>query len=65
MVNMYLRLLVRLEEMRQSLRIIEQCINKMPAGEIAVDDMKISPPRRKTMIVSTIFYLLTIFLYLF
>lgn len=26
----------RMEEMRQSLRIIEQCINKMPAGEYKV-----------------------------
>lgn len=42
---------MRLAEMRQSLRIIEQCINRMPAGEVAIDDMKISPPRRKTMIV--------------
>ncbi len=25
-----------MEEMRQSLRIIEQCINKMPAGEYKV-----------------------------
>ena len=30
------RYLCRMEEMRQSLRIMEQCINKMPAGEYKV-----------------------------
>ena len=38
-----------MEEMRQSLRIIEQCLNKMPAGEIKIDDAKISPPKRLEM----------------
>lgn len=45
----YDRYLVRMEEMRQSLRIIEQCLNKMPAGEIKVDDHKIVPPKRGEM----------------
>jgi NADH dehydrogenase (ubiquinone) Fe-S protein 2 len=35
--------------MRQSLRIIEQCVNKMPSGPIKVDDHKISPPPRSEM----------------
>lgn len=35
--------------MRQSLRIILQCLNKMPEGEIKVDDAKISPPKRAEM----------------
>lgn len=35
--------------MRQSLRIIEQCLNQMPAGEIKTDDMKISTPSRSEM----------------
>jgi hypothetical protein len=35
--------------MRQSLRIIEQCLNKMPPGEIKTDDMKITPPSRSEM----------------
>ncbi len=30
------RYLCRMEEMRQSLRIMDQCINKMPAGEYKV-----------------------------
>ena len=38
-----------MEEMRQSLHIIEQCLNKMPAGEIKIDDAKISPPKRSEM----------------
>merc|ERR1712142_398553 len=45
----YDRYLCRMEEMRQSVRIIEQCLNKMPPGEIKVDDAKISPPRRGEM----------------
>ena len=35
--------------MRQSLRIIEQCLNQMPAGEVRVDDAKVVPPRRAEM----------------
>ena len=43
------RYLCRVEEMRQSLRIIHQCLNKMPEGEIKTDDTKVSPPSRKEM----------------
>lgn len=50
----YDRYLVRMEEMRQSLRIIEQCLNKMPAGEVRTDDYKVVPPRRAEMKVNTI-----------
>lgn len=46
------RYLCRVEEMRQSLRIIEQCLNKMPPGEIKVDDAKVSPPKRAEMKVA-------------
>ena len=45
----YDRYLCRMEEMRQSLRIIEQCLNKMPAGEVRTDDNKVIPPRRAEM----------------
>ncbi|XP_067000822.1 NADH dehydrogenase [ubiquinone] iron-sulfur protein 2, mitochondrial isoform X2 [Anabrus simplex] len=45
----YDRYLCRVEEMRQSLRIIDQCLNKMPPGEIKTDDMKITPPSRAEM----------------
>lgn len=45
----YDRYLIRMEEMRQSLDIIIQCLNQMPEGEIKVDDRKISPPSRENM----------------
>jgi NADH-quinone oxidoreductase subunit D len=43
------RYLVRLEEIRQSLRIINQCIEKMPKGAVVTDDPKIAPPKRAVM----------------
>ena len=36
---------MRMAEMRQSLRIIEQCLNQMPAGDVRTDDAKCVPPR--------------------
>ena len=45
----YDRYLIRVEEMRQSLRIIMQCINELPEGMIKVDDRKITPPSRSQM----------------
>jgi NADH dehydrogenase (ubiquinone) Fe-S protein 2 len=45
----YDRYLCRVEEMRQSLRIMLQCMNNMPAGEIKVDDKKVTPPSRAEM----------------
>lgn len=45
----YDRYLCRLEEMRQSLKIILHCLNNMPPGEIKVDDNKVVPPKRAEM----------------
>src|SRR3989338_3433481 len=45
----YDRYLIRIEEMRQSVKLIEQCIEKMPAGAITCDDPKIAPPKRDEM----------------
>jgi len=45
----YDRYLVRMEEMRQSLRIIKQCIEKMPTGPVVTDDPRIAPPKRALM----------------
>ncbi|MBN8531630.1 MAG: NADH-quinone oxidoreductase subunit D [Alphaproteobacteria bacterium] len=43
------RYLVRMEEMRQSLKIIKQCIEKMPEGPVVTSDRKIAPPKRSEM----------------
>ena len=43
------RYLVRVEEMRQSLRIIMQCVEEMPAGPVRTQDNKIAPPLRGEM----------------
>ncbi|THA28149.1 NADH-quinone oxidoreductase subunit D [Streptomyces sp. A1277] len=40
----YGRFLIRLEEMRQSLRIIEQCIDRLEPGPVMVGDKKIAWP---------------------
>jgi NADH-quinone oxidoreductase subunit C/D len=46
----YDRALIRVEEMRQSLRIIEQCMNNMPEGDYKSDSPFTTPPRKeKTM----------------
>lgn len=45
----YDRYLIRIEEMRQSIRIISQVINKIPNGPIKLDDKKITNPDRTQM----------------
>ena len=45
----YDRYLVRVEEMRQSLSIMKQCIEMMPDGPVLSEDGKVSPPRRGDM----------------
>jgi NADH-quinone oxidoreductase subunit D len=47
----YDRYLVRVEEMRQSNRIIKQCIDWLRAnpGPVIIEDHKFAPPRRETM----------------
>ncbi len=45
----YSRYLVRIEEMRESLKIIKQCIENMPSGPVAVQNHKITPPKRAEM----------------
>ena len=42
----YARYLVRVEEMRQSLRIIKQCLDNIPDGPVKSTDNKIAPPKR-------------------
>ena len=43
----YDRYLIRVFEMKQSLKIIEHCLNNMPVGLIKSSDTKLSPPSRK------------------
>lgn len=43
------RYLVRMEEMRQSVRIMKQALEKMQPGPIATTDRKVAPPPRAEM----------------
>ena len=42
----YDRYLVRIFEMKESLKIIKQCLNEIPTGLVKTDDNKITPPAR-------------------
>jgi NADH-quinone oxidoreductase subunit D len=46
----YDRYLIRIEEMRQSVKIVRQCLDKLPGGPINVPDMKITmPPKERVL----------------
>ncbi|WP_395463491.1 NADH-quinone oxidoreductase subunit D [Wolbachia endosymbiont of Cantharis cryptica] len=45
----YDRYLVRMAEIRQSISLVKQCIEKMPEGPVKTEDRKISPPPRGEM----------------
>ena len=45
----YDRFMVRMEEMRQSVRIIRQCLAELPEGRVASIDRKFVPPSRGEM----------------
>ncbi len=45
----YDRYLCRMEEMRQSVRIMKQAIAKMPEGPVMAEDGKLAPPKRGEM----------------
>jgi len=44
--DVYDRYLVRMAEMRQSLEIVRQAAERMPAGDYRTDDRKVTPPPR-------------------
>ena len=50
--DVYDRYLVRLEEMRQSTRILDQALRRLPEGAIAVDDPKITLPKKERVLTS-------------
>lgn len=43
----YDRYLIRIFEMKESLKIIEQCLNQIPVGTVKTSDNKLTPPSRK------------------
>jgi len=45
----YDRYLIRVQEMFESIKIIEQCIAKIPSGEVITDDKRVAPPKRADM----------------
>ena len=45
----YDRYLVRMQEMRQSASIIKQCLARLPAGPVRIQDNKFTPPKRQEM----------------
>ena len=45
----YDRYLIRIFEMRESLKIIEQCLENIPVGIIKTNNNKITPPSRKDL----------------
>ncbi|MBE0680602.1 MAG: NADH-quinone oxidoreductase subunit D [Anaerolineales bacterium] len=48
----YARYLVRIQEMRESLKIVEQAMNKLPMGPVRSDNRKFVPPPRSEIGVS-------------
>ena len=45
----YDRYLCRIEEMRESVKIIKQCLSSMPKGPVKTIDAKITPPSKKVI----------------
>lgn len=50
--DVYARYLVRIEELRQSLKIVEQALNQMPFGPVRSNNHKVVPPPRSDIGIS-------------
>ena len=48
----YDRYLIRMEEIRQSVRILDQCLAKLPKGPVNIDDGKILLPEKQKVLSS-------------
>jgi NADH-quinone oxidoreductase subunit D len=48
----YARYIIRVDEMRESLKIVEQALNKLPLGPVHSDNRKFVPPPRSELGVS-------------
>ena len=49
--DVYDRYLVRMEEMRQSIRILDQALRRLPEGPISIDDPKIVLPKKERVLM--------------
>lgn len=47
--DVYDRFLVRIAEMKESVKIVRQAIDNLPSGPISTDDRKITPPPREEL----------------
>jgi NADH-quinone oxidoreductase subunit D len=47
--DVYARYRVRMEEMNQSLRIVEQALDRLPDGPVMTDNRKVAPPPRSEL----------------
>ncbi len=45
--DVFARYMVRIEELKQSVRIVRQCIERMPDGPTNVEDPMVTPPKRE------------------
>lgn len=50
--DVYDRFLVRMEEMRQSLKMIRQCIDQLPGGPVMTPDLRVALPSKEETMTS-------------
>jgi len=47
--DVFARYIVRMQEFRQSLRIVQQALNRLPKGPVMTSDRKVAPPPRSEL----------------